>query len=197
MNYSYLIPGPAEPNSLLSHLLGDWQVSGITKFQTGAPAIPGCTSNNAGIANSDPSLTGLGTNAITGVRCDMVSDPSVGFTPGDDLSTARLFNTAAFVMAQPVSATVGNFGNAPIGILRQPSWSNWDMTLAKRIRAGRANVRLQFQAYNVFNQAEFTTIGTTYNFTGTNNSVNNNADTGRYTAVNPGRQLGITARVEF
>ena len=197
VNYWYVIPGPADVDSLLGRLLGDWQVSGITKFQTGAPAIPSCTSNNAGIANSDPSLTGLGTNAITGVRCDMVSDPSEGFTRGDDLTTARLFNTAAFVMAQPVSATVGNFGNAPIGILRQPSWSNWDMTLAKRIRAGRTSIRLQFQAYNVFNQAEFTTIGTTYNFTGTNNSVNNNSDTGRYTAVNPGRQLGITARVEF
>ena len=100
-------------------------------------------------------------------------------------------------MAQPLSPAVGNFGNTPIGILRQPSWNNWDMTLAKRIRAGRTNIRLQFQAYNVFNQVQFTTIGTTYTFTGPNNSVNNNADTGRYMAVNPARQLGITARLEF
>jgi hypothetical protein len=90
---------------------------------------PGCTSNNAGIANSDPSLTGIGTNVITGVRCQMTGDPYAGFTRGDDPTTARLFNTSAFSMAQPVSATVGNFGNTPIGALRQPSWSNWDMTL--------------------------------------------------------------------
>ena len=109
VNYSYIIPGPADTNSLMGHLLGDWQISGITKFQTGAPATPGCTSNNAGIANSDPSLSGLGTNAITGVRCVMISDPYQGVTPDDDLTTARLFNTTAFVMAQPVSADCRQF----------------------------------------------------------------------------------------
>jgi hypothetical protein len=103
-------------------------------------------------------------------------------------------------MAQPLSPTVGNFGNTPVGILRQPSWSNWDVTLAKRIplHLGKnGQVRLQFQAYNVFNQVEFTTIGTTYQFSGTNNSVNNNTQTGRYTATTPPRQLGLTVRMDF
>ena len=163
LNYSYILPSPS--GHLLQQVFGDWQVSGITKFQTGAPATPGCTSTGAGIANIDPSLTGLGTNAITGVRCQMLSDPYSGLTVGSDPATAVLFNAASFAMAQPISATVGNFGNTPIGILRQPSWSNWDITLAKRIALqGRASMRLQFQAYNLFNQKEFTTIGTTYAF---------------------------------
>ena len=38
------------------------------------------------------------------------------------------FNPRAFTMAQPLSATVGNFGNVRDGILRQPSFSNWDLT---------------------------------------------------------------------
>ncbi len=197
VNYSYEIPNLFPTVRGLSALFGDWQISGITKYISGAAAQPTCSSNNAGVVNSDPSLTGFTTNSITGVRCELVGDPYSGMTSGGDPTTAVQFNTAAFAMAQPLSATVGNFGNTPIGILRLPSWSNWDMTLAKRIRAGRANVRLQFQAYNVFNQVQFTTIGTTYTFTGPNNSVNNNSETGRYTAVNPGRQLGITARVEF
>lgn len=173
-------------------------MSGITKFQTGAAVTPGCTSNNSGVANIDPSLTGLGTNLITGVRCQMLSDPYSGVTALSDPATAVLFNTAAFAMAQPLSATVGNFGNTPIGILRQPSWSNWDITLAKRIHLkGRAGMRLQFQAYNLFNQKEFTAIGTTYAFTGANNSVNTNTQTGKYTLQNAPRQLAMTARVEF
>ena len=114
------------------------------------------------------------------------------------MPTAVLFNAAAFVMTQPVSATVGNFGNTPVGNLRQPSWNNWDITLAKRIPLqGRASMRLQFQAYNLFNQKEFTTIGTVYTFSGPNNSVNSNTQTGKYTAQNPPRQLAMTARVEF
>jgi hypothetical protein len=76
-------------------------------------------------------------------------------------------------------AAVGNFGNTPTGILRQPSWSNWDFTLAKRL------------------PVPFTTIGTTFTFTGTNNSVNTNTRTGKYTATTPPRQLGLTVRLDF
>jgi outer membrane receptor protein involved in Fe transport len=78
-------------------------------------------------------------------------------------------------MAQPISATVGNFGNMPLG-LRNPSWSNWDVTLARRIPVHlgqRGGVRMQFQAYNVFNQVQFTNLNTAFAFTGTNNSVLN------------------------
>jgi hypothetical protein len=52
-------------------------------------------------------------------------------------------------MPQPLSATVGNFGNVPHGILRQPSFWNWDLTLARRFPVpalGRdSQVRLQLQ----------------------------------------------------
>ncbi len=101
---------------------------------------------------------------------------------------------------QPISATVGNFGNAPLGLLRNPSWSNWDITLARRFpvpaMGRKAGVRLQFQAYNVFNQVEWTTMNTTLQFT-TGNGVLNSTQTGQYTAVNPARQFGFTARFDF
>lgn len=194
INYSYQVPNPTPDRKILNLVLGEWQVSGVTKFLSGAAVTPTCTSNNAGIANSDPTLTGQT------ARCMLVADPFSGFTRDDDESRAITFNTAAFAMAQPLSATVGNFGNTPTGVLRQPSWSNWDLTLAKRIPIplGKSGmVRLQFQAYNVFNQVEFTTIGTTYTFTGANNSVNTNTQTGRYTATTPPRQLGLTMRLDF
>jgi outer membrane receptor protein involved in Fe transport len=121
------------------------------------------------------------------------------------------YNLAAFAMAQPLSATVGNFGTTPIGILRNPSWSNWDLTLAKRIplKIGKnGQVRLQFQAYNLFNQVQFTSIATTpgtagtgntitMQFTGANNSVLNSTTAGRYTQTTPPRQLGLTVRLDF
>ena len=83
------------------------------------------------------------------------------------------FNLAAFAMAAPFSSTVGNFGDAPLGLFRHPSWSNWDITLARRIPIpiGRGgSVRIQIQAYNIFNQVEFTNLNTDFEFTGTNNS---------------------------
>jgi hypothetical protein len=186
---------------VLSHVFGNWQVSGVTKFLSGVALTPACTSNNAGIANTDPSLSGLGTGTgITATRCMLVGDPFTGFERDPDPSRRVTFNVAAFAMAQPLDATTGNFGNTPIGILRNPSWTNWDVTLAKRIplpvgKNGQA--RLQFQAYNVFNQVQFTTIATNMQFTGPNNSVLNSTNTGRYTQTTPPRQLGLTLRLDF
>ena len=70
----------------------------------------------------------------------------------------------------PLSATVGNFGNVPLGILRNPGWWNWDMTFARRFPCGRwahgAQVRLQLQIYNIFNMAQFTRMDTNLQFAG-------------------------------
>jgi hypothetical protein len=69
-----------------------------------------------------------------------------------------------------------------------------------------AGVKLQLQAYNVFNEVQFTTLNATYNFTGPNNSINNNANTGKYVAtggsnlaagtIQP-RTLGLTIRFDW
>jgi hypothetical protein len=196
VNYSYEIPSVMPDNRIVNAILGDWQVSGVTKFLSGTVVNPSCSSNNSGIANSDPTLTGIAD------RCMLTGAPLFsGYEIDPDPLVARHFNPAAFAMAQPLSPTVGNFGNAPLGLLRNPSWSNWDVTLARRfplpmINPG-AQMRVQIQAYNIFNQVEFTTMNATLQFTGANNSVLNSANTGRYTAVIPPRQIGLTFRLDF
>jgi hypothetical protein len=75
------------------------------------------------------------------------------------------------------------------------------MTLARRFPVpalGRAaQVRIQLQLYNVFNAVQFTTMNTTLQFTGVNNSVLNSTQPARYTAAIPPREFGITARFDF
>ena len=48
---------------------------------------------------------------------------------------------------------------------------------------GRKNsgIKLQFQAFNVFNEVQFTNMNATLQFTGTNNSQNSNTNTGKFT----------------
>jgi hypothetical protein len=197
-NYSYMIPTPLPNVRVARWILGDWQVSGVTKYLSGTATQPNCTTNNTGIANTNPTLTpGASANCVyTGagvydvVRVD-------GLAEEDQVH----FNPAAFAYPQPLSATVGNFGNVPDGILRHPSWQNWDMTLARRFPVpalGRnAQVRIQMQLYNVFNAVQFTTMNTTLQFTGANNSVLNSTQQGRYTAAIPPREFGVTARFDF
>jgi len=209
VNYSYDIPSFTE-NAFIKPIVRDWQVSGVTRLLSGAPITPGCSSNNAGIQNSNPSLT----DSITS-RCQLVGDPFT-LTPEQIAANKNLpfadqvhFNVAAFAMAQP-NGSVGNFGNTPVGILRQPTWHEWDITVARRFPVtvmGRKNsgIKLQFQAFNVFNEVQFTNMNATFNFTGANNSQNSNANTGKYVATGDGlaagtiapRTMGITVRFDW
>jgi hypothetical protein len=50
------------------------------------------------------------------------------------------------------------------------------------------------EAYTLFNQVEVTTLNATYLFSATGNT---SPDTGKYTAVNNPRNIGITMRLDF
>jgi len=183
-NFAYTIPSPKSVKAVRA-VLGNWTVSGIGIWTTGAPVTPTCSST-AAFPNSDPSLTGIGTNSITGVRCEVVADPKAY-----NHDFYNNFNLAAFALAP-----IGTFGNAGVGDLRQPSWWNLDTALDKKISIKeRLAIRLRFQAFNVFNHTEFNRIGTTFQWNAA--GVNLNTTTGQYTGTQPARQMALTARIEF
>ena len=201
--WSYDVPTWTEM-PVIKQLLMDWQVSGIFRMLSGQAVTPQCTSNNPGIQNSDPSLTGLGTGGnLTNVRCELTGEPLfVEYTGDPNVPEADRphFNLAAFRMPQP-NGSIGNFGNTPVGILRHPTWHEWDLTLSRRFPInlmGRksSGIRLRYEVYNVFNEVQFTNLNASYTFTGPNNSVNNSANTGKYTATGNTLAAGtITPRV--
>jgi len=204
LNYSYQIPNPTPDTTVLTWILRDWQVSGVTKFLSGAPTQPSCSTNTAGINNTNPTLTPGATFACEYTGADVFAvtrDPNL---PEED---QLHFNPAAFRMPVPFSSTRGNFGNVPLGILRQPSYWNWDLTFARAFPVSKvsrgAQVRLQLQFYNLFNAAEFTTMNTNLVFAddptvpGVDSLLLTSTTTGRYTAANPPRYFGITARLDF
>jgi len=200
-NYSYQIPNFMKSTPVVRNILADWQFSGVTKWLTGTAIDPSCGSNGSGVVNSTPSYTpGLG------ARCTLTGEPinfgkRVDVDPANpDPLTAVYFNTAAFAFSAPISATVGNFGNAGNDLLRNPSWSNWDMTLARRIpvKIGRnGGVRVQFQAYNVFNMVRFTSMSAGMTFTGAGNATLSTTTVGRRSNVINPRNLGLTLRLDF
>ena len=185
----------------------------MTRLLSGQAVTPSCVSNNAGIQNSNPSLTQgfYNTGQLLTARCELTGAPIFsGFDVDPNLPFADQphFNLAAFRMPSP-NGSQGNFGNSPIGILRNPTWHEWDVTVSRRFAVGarkNAGVKLQLQAYNLFNEVQFTTLNATYNFTGPNNSINNNANTGKYVAtggsnlaagtIQP-RTLGLTIRFDW
>ena len=179
VNYSYSLPSLTK-EKLVDAVLGKWTLSGITTASAGAPFSPACSSTAPFPAN-DPTLTGLT------ARCQEVADPRA-YTK----SFYSNFNTAAFAMAP-----YGTFGTTGLGVFRQPSWVDFDMTLEKAIPLGgeKRVIRIRWQAFNVFNHPQFSTVGSTYTFNAA--GANTNTTTGQYTgALNP-RQMVLGARFEF
>jgi hypothetical protein len=195
VNYSYHIPSMIS-TPVLKQLLSNWQISGVTKLLSGQAITPSCSSNNPGVNNSNPSLTDNLTS-----RCELTGEPLFTAYTGDQnvpFADRPHFNLAAFRMPQPFADGKGNFGNTPVGILRHPTWHEWDLTLSRRFPfslAGRKNsgVTLRIEAYNIFNEVQFTNMNAAFTFTGPNNSVINSANTGKYVATGTGLAAGTIA----
>jgi hypothetical protein len=148
ISYIYNIPSFHE-TGVAKAILGGWQYSGITTFNTGTPfsVTNGVFGDNAGVAN------GVGTN---GSYVDVIGNPH-GAPPPADLGIGTgplLFNPAAF--AQPQGLTFGMSGR---NSLNNPSRLNFDMALFKNIPI-HESISMQFRAegFNIFNHTQWTGV---------------------------------------
>jgi hypothetical protein len=142
-----------QPNQTLKTLLGDWQLSGITVWQTGTPfsVINGGGSSGTGAADNAGVANGLG----VGSYADVIGNPRAGkpyVAQGSNNVGPLLMNPGAF--AAPRGLTFGNSGR---NYLRNPSRVNFNMSLFKHFKPfqERLDVEFRAEAYNVFNHTQF------------------------------------------
>ena len=125
-------------NRLMYNVIGGWQLTGFTRYESGLPlTITTATNTSNSFGNVQR-------------RPDLIGDPEGPKT------IEQWFNTAAF--AQPAANT---FGNAPRSLVRGPHRHITDLGLYKNFIITQG-VRAQFriEAFNAFNETNFTTIGT-------------------------------------
>jgi hypothetical protein len=131
--WTYSLPFFKQSNSMIGNILGGWEVSGITRYQTGAP------------------LTISGNTSIGGRRADYVGGEM--YLP--DLIGAngvvQWIDSAAFTPAPE-----GRRGNSTRGQVRGPSYYVWDISLRKQFKV-KGDVRMQLQAdfFNAFNRVNW------------------------------------------
>jgi len=154
-NYIYDLPSVFTNHKAAHALLDGWQISGITRFQTGAPFGVGFSIPNIG----NQQLTGSYTE---GARIQLVGNPLTGTS---DNPYNRL-NAAAYAPPQP-----GNIGlGAGVNYLTGPGISNTDLSLQKTIQiTEHKSLQLRADAFNAFNHTQFSGYNTTVNFSGLNN----------------------------
>ena len=146
-SYVYEIPFFRQSeNTAMRLLLGGWQVSGITNFESGAP-VPRVT-----VASTNNLTRGLYPNAVT--------NPNGGMSGTIDPATGLpfIFDPTAF---EP--AADGQFGNAGRSFGRLPGRNQTNLALMKQFYFNtERSVYLQIRAesFNLFNKTQFTGINT-------------------------------------
>lgn len=126
----------------LDLLVGGWDVTGITLFQSG----PFLTAN---FSNGDPSGTGTTVRGwVAAQRPDQLTDGNVS-----NPTAAAFFDGSAFV--KPAD-NIGRFGNAEVGSLVGPGTKVFSMTIGKAFRmTGASRLRVELALSNLFNIENF------------------------------------------
>jgi hypothetical protein len=167
-NYIVNLPGNQLANGLLKGVLGGWQISGLTRFQSGAPLSldaslrTGCSNPNAPCAATTSNSFGTDiTGGGDGWRAVISGNPTL---PQDQRTVDRWFDVSVFsppALAQQVTDMAGVArvlarGNVGRRFGRGPGIANTDLALFKNIDVtGSLTAQLRIEAYNVFNHTQF------------------------------------------
>jgi hypothetical protein len=150
ISYVYALPF-FKGSGLQHHLLGGWQISGITIAQTGTPFnVTNGTdfSDSAGVAGT------LTYGTPTGSRPDLVGNPHTGKTEVAGVFGPLFFNPDAYAI--PIGLTFGNVGR---NTLYAPGRLNFDFGLFKRFTFGESRaLDFRWENFNLFNHTQFTGI---------------------------------------
>jgi hypothetical protein len=180
LNYIYECPdlGKRYNNKALSFVLGDWQISGITSFQSGSPLTPD-------FATSDTiDLTG----SNEGARITVLGNP---YLPKGERTFERNFKTEMFARTAK-----GDFGNSGLGLVRGPGMNNFDLSITKRFPVTeRRYFQFRSEFYNAFNHTQFSGIDTGARFDPTGKQID--ANFGAYTGARDPRRIQLSLRFMF
>jgi hypothetical protein len=146
LSYQYSLPFWKHPENWYQKVLGDWQVSGITTFQTGTPFTV-YDSTDVSFQGGAPEISGFSSS-----RPNLIGDPNSG-----PRNTANWFNRDAFDRLFPVNnGPTQFFGNEGRNVVEGPGLNVWDFSALKNFKVTESKT-LQFRAefFNVFNHANY------------------------------------------
>jgi hypothetical protein len=177
-NYIYELPFfRTHPNAILRTVVGGWEISGITSYQSGAPTSVTVPVDVARIG-------------VSSSRATVIADPNL---PKSERTLTRWFNTEAFL--PPERMVQGQFGNSGKNILIGPGFEQWDIAVMKNFRIKeRANIQFRAESFNIWNHASFTGINTTVRFGANGQPIQNY---GAVTGAGPGRVLEFGLKLMF
>jgi Carboxypeptidase regulatory-like domain/TonB dependent receptor-like, beta-barrel len=156
-SYVWHSPSLSEHSSLISHLFGDYELSGIVTAASGRPitVLQGTELSGTGIGNDRGTF-------IAGV------DPYSSTACGTTTNCVSWLNPAAFQHTKVTSGCTppatscnnsvifGTFGNIGKNVLRLPHSADWDIAVSKNILiTERWKLQLRAEYFNILNHPNF------------------------------------------
>jgi len=182
LSYEWNLPWFSHAQNWYGHILGNWQVNGITTLMSNTPFTV-YDSSNPSLQGSAPEISGFYSS-----RPNIVGDANSGTCQVNGVAvpvrtSGCWFNTSAFQHAQ-----LGQFGNVGRNTLDGPAFQQWDFSAIKSIRIHEA-MSLQFRAefFNIFNNV---------NFRLPDNDINS-PNFGQIQAAQPGRVVQLALKLLF
>jgi len=168
--YDYHVPFLRTMKGVGGVFLSGWEVSGITRFQTG------------------PYLTPTGSTAIGTRRADYLGGPVLLSNKGPN----GWVNPAAFA-----PAPLGREGTAGVGIIQAPSLQTWDFSMRKQFTlTERFNLRFQMDMFNAFNRANFRSPDIAFGTLTAAGGPSNGAF-GKISSAGPARNIQFGLKLNF
>lgn len=171
-SYVYEVPFMRDQRGFVGHLLGGFQISGVTSFESGTPytVFNGFDSDGIGGNNERPSYNPAGQAGVRAIPVVNATGAITGYINGDtnvaiDPLTARYIVNPTYNPA--LVDSIPRFGSTPRSSERSDGINNWNINLQKNTRIGenqRVEIRAEF--FNAFNHPQFGGIGTSNAGTG-------------------------------
>jgi hypothetical protein len=170
LNFSYVYELPLtrvvnHPSARFQQILGSWELSGITVYQSGTPfsVINNGGSNGVSVLDN----AGVASGAGAGSYPDLVSNPYYAPPPAGNNGRSfgpLLLNPGAFAAPQGLT-----FGTAGRNVLNNPGRTNFDIALLKHLKLSETkNLEFRVETFNTFNHTQFRIYDSNLGNTGSN-----------------------------
>ena len=163
--FTYVVESPwyRDQRGFVGKVLGGFQLSGVTTFESGQPytIVNGFDADGIGGNNDRPTYNPLGQRGVRAVPTVNAQGGITGYTNPEtgqaiDPLTAEFIINPAYVIGGSQSVVrVGNLGRNTV---ISPGINNWNVNVLKRTNVTE-NVRIEFRTefFNIFNHPQYLT----------------------------------------
>jgi Carboxypeptidase regulatory-like domain/TonB-dependent Receptor Plug Domain len=159
---TYVVESPfmKDQRGVVGHILGGYELSGVTVFESGVPFTVFNGLDSDGIGGSTTDRPNVNPNGRRGVRAKPDANSITGYVNPDD-NNAAIDPSTAYFIGNPAYSP-GTAGSVPrVGTLgrnteRTPGTSNFDVSILKRTRISESKtVEFRTEFYNIFNHPQY------------------------------------------